>query len=72
MRFEVLNEAFANNSDFQQSLACYYADILQFHKEACVFVRRNSKSIIRFVSDRYRTIEMFEKLCPIIIAYDLS
>ena len=42
-RFSRLGEAFSTNLDFQQTLAIFYADILQFHKNAYKFVRRNSK-----------------------------
>jgi len=43
-RFELLGDSFAGNQDFQQTLAIFYADILQFHKHAYKFVRRSSKS----------------------------
>jgi hypothetical protein len=42
-RFEILRGAFSNDSDFQQTLAVFYADILQFHKHAYKFVRRSGK-----------------------------
>ena len=41
-RIEILSNAFATNSDFQQTLAVFYADILRFHKHAYTFVRRKS------------------------------
>ncbi|KAK3395303.1 hypothetical protein B0H63DRAFT_492213 [Podospora didyma] len=40
-RFNILGKAFARNADFQQTLAAFYADILQFHKHAYKFVTRN-------------------------------
>jgi len=43
-RFELLSDAFTGDQDFQQTLAVFYADILQFHKHAYKFVRRSSKS----------------------------
>ncbi|KAI0129640.1 hypothetical protein BJ170DRAFT_700831 [Xylariales sp. AK1849] len=42
VRFEILGNAFIDNSEFQQTLAVFYADILQFHKHAYKFVRRSS------------------------------
>ncbi|KAI3324875.1 NACHT domain protein [Xylariaceae sp. AK1471] len=41
-RFEVLQESFHQNPAFQQTLAIFYADILEFHKEAYKSVRRNA------------------------------
>ncbi|KAF0315662.1 hypothetical protein GQ607_017099 [Colletotrichum asianum] len=41
-RFRVLSEALIGKPDFQQTLAVFYADILQFHKHAYSFVRRKS------------------------------
>ncbi|KAI0421831.1 hypothetical protein F5X98DRAFT_389104 [Xylaria grammica] len=41
-RFEVLQESFHQNSTFQQTLAIFYADILEFHKEAYKYVSRSS------------------------------
>ncbi|GFP52831.1 hypothetical protein TASIC1_0002001500 [Trichoderma asperellum] len=43
VRFEVLDCAFKDNPDFQQTLAVFYADILQFHRHAYKFVRRSGK-----------------------------
>lgn len=42
-RFEILDTAFKDNHGFQQTLAVFYADILQFHKHAYKFVRRSGK-----------------------------
>lgn len=39
--FEILGTAFSGNTQFQQTLAIFYADILEFHKHAYKFVRRN-------------------------------
>ncbi|KAI0804447.1 hypothetical protein GGR55DRAFT_691036 [Xylaria sp. FL0064] len=41
-RFEALQESFHQNAAFQQTLAVFYADILQFHKEAYKSVRRSA------------------------------
>lgn len=49
VRFEVLDCAFKDNPDFQQTLAVFYADILQFHRHAYKFVRRSGK-LWRFLS----------------------
>jgi hypothetical protein len=40
-RFEILGEAFSRDADFQNTMAVFYADILEFHKHAYKFVRRN-------------------------------
>jgi hypothetical protein len=42
-RFEILSDAFIGNPEFQQTLAVFYADILEFHKHAYKFVRRSGK-----------------------------
>jgi hypothetical protein len=44
-RFEILGQAFRENAEFQQTLAIFYANILEFHKHAYKFVRRNGKHI---------------------------
>ncbi|KAF2441418.1 hypothetical protein P171DRAFT_434119 [Karstenula rhodostoma CBS 690.94] len=49
-RFEILSDAFATNADFQQSIASYYADILQFHQQAYLFVRRSCWKILFITS----------------------
>jgi len=41
-RFELLSNTFYD-PDFQHSLAVFYANILQFHKQAYQFVRRSGK-----------------------------
>ncbi|KAI3340581.1 hypothetical protein F4824DRAFT_487048 [Ustulina deusta] len=41
-RFEALRESFHQNTAFQQTLAIFYADILEFHKQAYKSVRRSS------------------------------
>ncbi|KAF5549123.1 NACHT domain-containing protein [Fusarium mexicanum] len=41
-RFQKLNRAFYSDKDVQQTLATFYSDILEFHKEAYQFVRRGS------------------------------
>jgi len=43
-RLEVLGDAFSGDADFQKTMAIFYADILQFHKHAYKFVRRNGLS----------------------------
>lgn len=42
-RFAKLGDTFKANRDFQQTLAVFYADILEFHKHAYQFVRRSSE-----------------------------
>jgi hypothetical protein len=42
-RFEILDTTFSDKPEFQQALAVFYADILQFHKHAYKFVRRSGK-----------------------------
>ncbi|UKZ47926.1 hypothetical protein TrVGV298_002161 [Trichoderma virens] len=49
-RFEILGNAFIGNSDFQQTLAVFYADILQFHKHAYKFVRRSGWKLLFLTS----------------------
>ncbi|KAF7553588.1 hypothetical protein G7Z17_g3478 [Cylindrodendrum hubeiense] len=46
-RFELLSVTFTSDSDFQQTLAVFYADILQFHKHAYKFVRRSEAQKMR-------------------------
>lgn len=45
-RFEILNRAFAADHNFQQSLAAFYDNILEFHQHAYKFVRRNGQSLV--------------------------
>lgn len=42
-RFEILSNAFIRQPEFQQTVAVFYADILQFHKHAYKFVRRSGE-----------------------------
>lgn len=42
-RFEILRDAFIREPEFQQTLAVFYADILELHKHAYKFVRRSGK-----------------------------
>ncbi|KAI0867564.1 hypothetical protein GGS24DRAFT_515180 [Hypoxylon argillaceum] len=49
-RFATLNKALANDMDFQQTLAVYYADILLYHKNAYQFVRRNGWKLLFLTS----------------------
>lgn len=42
VRFEILDRAFQDSPGFQETLAVFYSDILQFHKFAYTFVRRSS------------------------------
>lgn len=39
-RFQLLNSAFTENVHFQHSLGMFYADILQFHKQAYKLFRK--------------------------------
>ena len=50
-RFEILNKALRTNSDFQETVAVFYADILLFHEHAYKFVRRNGMFVV-FLRDR--------------------
>ena len=45
-RFDKLSAAFAEDSDFQQILGLFYADILDFHRRAYKFFRRRCRSFI--------------------------
>ncbi|KAI9768489.1 MAG: hypothetical protein M1840_004899 [Geoglossum simile] len=49
-RFELLSDAFITDPDFQQTLAVFYADILQFHKHAYKFVRRSGWRLLFLTS----------------------
>ncbi|KAH8690624.1 NACHT domain protein [Talaromyces proteolyticus] len=49
-RFKVLSETFSQNTEFQQTFAVFYVDILQFHKEAYKFVRRSGWRIFFLTS----------------------
>ncbi|WAO86156.1 NACHT domain-containing protein [Fusarium falciforme] len=40
-RFEILGDAFRGEPEFHKTLAVFYADILEFHKNAYKFVRRS-------------------------------
>jgi hypothetical protein len=42
-RFKLLSKALSSDLDFQETLAVFYADILQFHEHAYIFVRRKSE-----------------------------
>ena len=42
-RFQILSDVYINEADFQQTLAIFYADILQFHRHAYKFVRRSGE-----------------------------
>ena len=41
LRFGILHDAFVHDQGFQQALAVFYADILEFHKHAYQFVTRS-------------------------------
>ncbi|KAH0531370.1 hypothetical protein TsFJ059_000210 [Trichoderma semiorbis] len=45
-RFELLGNVLIGDSEFQQTLAVFYADILQFHKHAYKFVRRSGWKLL--------------------------
>ncbi|KAH6855598.1 hypothetical protein B0I37DRAFT_424156 [Chaetomium sp. MPI-CAGE-AT-0009] len=49
-RFEILGEAFSRDADFQKTMAVFYADILEFHKHAYKFVRRNGWKLLFLTS----------------------
>lgn len=44
-RFELLGKTYAQDTKFQETLAVFYADILEFHKHAYKFVRRSGERI---------------------------
>lgn len=44
-RFEILGKAFSDNPEFGFTMATFYEDILEFHKHAYKFVRRNGTSL---------------------------
>ncbi|ETS86312.1 hypothetical protein PFICI_00140 [Pestalotiopsis fici W106-1] len=50
VRFEILQKAFTGNQQFQQTLAVFYSDILQFHKFAYTFLRRSSWKLMFLTS----------------------
>ncbi|KAK8115310.1 hypothetical protein PG999_007379 [Apiospora kogelbergensis] len=60
-RFAVLNHSFATNHDFQQTLAVFYADILEFHKHAYQFVRRSGWKLF-FVTSWHRFQRRFDNI----------
>ncbi|KAK3293870.1 uncharacterized protein B0H64DRAFT_398860 [Chaetomium fimeti] len=49
-RFEILDQAFSRDADFQNAMAVFYADILEFHKHAYKFVRRNGWKLLFLTS----------------------
>ncbi|KAI0543263.1 hypothetical protein GGR58DRAFT_519395 [Xylaria digitata] len=49
-RFEFLNSAYASDKDFQQTLAVFYSDILQFHEQAYKFLTRNGWKLLFLTS----------------------
>lgn len=61
-RFEILANVFDGDTQFQQTLAVFYADILEFHKHAYKFVRRNGMSVM---SEAYRPGATLELLLTI-------
>ncbi|RYP68939.1 hypothetical protein DL771_006361 [Monosporascus sp. 5C6A] len=51
--FEMLGKAFSSKLDFQQTLAVFYADILQFHGRAYKLVRRSSEFVLSMAAKSY-------------------
>ncbi|KAH7012300.1 uncharacterized protein B0I36DRAFT_256992 [Microdochium trichocladiopsis] len=49
-RFQILGATFSKSKEFQQTLAVFYADILEFHKHAYVFVKRSGWKLIFLTS----------------------
>ncbi|KXJ88104.1 hypothetical protein Micbo1qcDRAFT_151143 [Microdochium bolleyi] len=49
-RFQILGTTFSKSKEFQQTLAVFYADILEFHKHAYVFVKRSGWKLIFLTS----------------------
>lgn len=62
-RFDRFEEAFKNNSAFQEVLAVVYADILEFHRRAYKFFRR------RGLSSFFVLVLRFRWLIPYSLAY---
>ncbi|OBR07060.1 NACHT domain-containing protein [Colletotrichum higginsianum IMI 349063] len=60
-RFELLSKAYASDHGFQQSLAAFYDDILQFHTHAYKFVRRNGWKLL-FVTSWGRLQRRFDNI----------
>ncbi|KAE8552363.1 hypothetical protein EYB25_006257 [Talaromyces marneffei] len=60
-RFKVLSETFRKNTEFQQTLAVFYADILRFHKEAYKLVRRSAWRVF-FLSSWGRFQQRFDNI----------
>ncbi|KAK1849669.1 NACHTdomain protein [Colletotrichum chrysophilum] len=49
-RFEILDDAFSGDCEFSATIAAFYEDILEFHKHAYKFVRRNGWKILFMTS----------------------
>ncbi|KAL0475570.1 hypothetical protein QR685DRAFT_568337 [Neurospora intermedia] len=49
-RFHIISDALRNSKEMQQVPAVFYADILTFHKEAYIFVRRSGWRILFLTS----------------------
>ncbi|KAK6843900.1 hypothetical protein PG987_004760 [Apiospora arundinis] len=60
-RFGVLDNAFKYNHGFQQTLAVFYADILEFHKHAYQFVHRSGWKLL-FVTSWHRFQRRFDHI----------
>ncbi len=45
-RFDRLSAAFKDDTEFQQVLGLFYADILEFHRRAYKFFRRHGGSCL--------------------------
>ena len=43
-RFQILSSALRTDKEMQRVLAVFYADILKFHKEVYIFVRRSGET----------------------------
>jgi hypothetical protein len=51
-RFQVLQSTFLGENLFQELLAVFYSDILQFHSLAYKFARRSSKCSLKISTPR--------------------
>ncbi|KAK7952737.1 uncharacterized protein PG986_008465 [Apiospora aurea] len=60
-RFAVLSNSFPGTRDFQETVAVFYADILEFHKHAYQFVRRSSWKLL-FVTSWHRFQRRFDNI----------
>ncbi|KPM37326.1 hypothetical protein AK830_g9237 [Neonectria ditissima] len=68
-RFEILSKALTKSPEIQETLAIFYADILRFHREAYVFVRRSGWKIF-FLSSWGRFQRRFDTIIDDLKAHE--